>query len=228
MISALFGLALAAPDASTAHDFVRVDARGAAQSIDAVSHTIGALAEVDRARVAAALRELAGSDPYTGAALQLPFALDAAVQQIPDDRFDPLVRSDWVFLQTGLAAHVEVLTSLEVEAGGSTDGALRSRIAGIVPAAGRLEAPARARIEALSDEVEALTGVARPCPRGPHALFPGQPWTLGMQLGGWHDVLRRVEPFAADPATREQVGRLISLLDAYGEASMATVYAPVR
>lgn len=228
MISLLCALALGAPEISGAHDFVRVDVRGAVQSIDAVSQSVGALTEVDRAVVAASLHELARSDPYTDAALQLPFALDAAVQRIPDDRFDRLVRGDWVALQAGLATHVDVLRSLDVESRELDESGLGSRIAGIVPAARRLDAPARARIEALSDDVEALTGVPRPCPRGPHAVFPGHPWTLGMQLGGWHDVLRRVEPFAEDPATREQVGRLISLIDAYTGATEASVYAPAR
>ena len=33
-----------------------------------------------------------------------------------------------------------------------------------------------------SDRVERATGVGRPCPRGPWATLPGQPWTLGMQI----------------------------------------------
>jgi hypothetical protein len=39
-----------------------------------------------------------------------------------------------------------------------------------------------------------------------------------MQIGGWHDALCWVETFA-DPATREQVGRLIARIDALEEAS---------
>ena len=71
--------------------------------------------------------------------------------------------------------------------------------------------------------MELLTGVVRPCPRGPHAILPGQPWTLGMQLGGWHDALRRVQPFVTDPVAAAEVGAKIDLLDAYGQASWASL-----
>jgi hypothetical protein len=219
MIFILLALALAAPESAAAHDFVRVDARGAVQSIDAASRAIGGLSDVDRGRVSASLGELTRLDPYTGAAMQIPFVLQAQVARIPADRFDPVVAGDWAFLQDGLATHVDLLRSLGVQGVGANDAAVGSRIAGIDAAARRLDAPTRARIAALSDDVEALTGVPRPCPRGPHADFPGHPWTLGMQLGGWHDALRRVQPFATDAATRDEVGRLIALVSAFARAS---------
>lgn len=78
--------------------------------------------------------------------------------------------------------------------------------------------------EAASDRVERATGISRPCPRGPHAAVPGHPWTLGMNLGGWHDALRRVEPFAKDPATRDRVSAMIDALDHFGDASFVSVY----
>lgn len=243
---------VATPHDIDPHDFVRVDVRGAVASIDAVADTLRALPEARRVDVAASLRELSVSDPYTRAALQLPFVLMDVVVGIPDDRFPRLVRQDWVHLQEGLSTHVAILTSLHVDlqppvAGdplhgrgvvmmgrdellGSDDPLARtaSLVDAIVPIAARIDAPAHQRIEALSDRVEELTGVVRPCPRDPHSILPGQPWTLGMQLGGWHDALRRVQPFVDDPAVRVQVDAMVQVLDRYGEASFVGVGAASR
>jgi hypothetical protein len=238
----------AAPDDADPHEFVRVDARGALRSIDAVARTIRDLPEADRAEAAASLRALSVMDPYTRAALQLPFALDALVSRIPADAFDPLVRQDWVYLQEGLATHVDVLEALGVDLPVPTVGdplsgrgvplvdldallasddplALTAALLDdIIAIAQRIDAPTQERIEATSDRIEAVTGVVRPCPRGPHAVLPGQPWTLGMQLGGWHDALRRVEPFAMDPATGAQLQAMVEALDVYDSASSVTIY----
>lgn len=48
----------------------------AAPDIDAVAATVRALPATDRDEAAASLRALSVSDPYTRAALQLPFALN--------------------------------------------------------------------------------------------------------------------------------------------------------
>ena len=66
-----------------------------------------------------------------------------------------------------------------------------------------------------------MTGIGRTCPRGPWALLPGQPWTLGMQLGGWHDALRRVAPFVEEPEVKAQIDAMIAVLDAYGVVTTA-------
>ena len=101
--------------------------------------------------------------------------------------------------------------------GDGTATAAASPTPGQVSAA-EIDLAARAEIDWHSDRVEALTGVVRPCPRGPWALQPGQAWTLGLHLAGWHDALRRVEPFTKDAETRDQIGAMMALLDAYGEA----------
>jgi hypothetical protein len=191
---------------------------------------------------------LSVSDPFTRAALQLPFALNVVVAQIPSEAFEPDERAAWLSLQRGLATHVAALDALGVdlavprpgdplhgaevplpdrEALLASDDPLRATAAlidAIIPLAQRTDAATRARIDAASDHVEAVTGLTRPCPRGPHAVMPGQPWTLGMQLGGWHDALQRAEPFAVDPAAEAKVQDMLAALAAYGEASSMSVY----
>ena len=76
------------------------------------------------------------------------------------------------------------------------------------------------QIDEHSARVEKLTGVVRPCSRqGPWATLPGQPWTLGMQLGGWHDALRRMQPFDTDPEVAARIDAMIETLEAYGDHS---------
>jgi hypothetical protein len=220
----------------------------AAPDIDAVAATVQGLPAAARDEAAASLRTLSVSDPYTRAALQLPFALNVALADLPATAFDPVARQEWLSLQAGVATHVAVLEALGVDLPAPGPGeplfgsglplpdldTLRATddpvattaelVDGIVTVARRSDGPTRARIEAASDRVERATGIARPCPRGPHAAVPGHPWTLGMNLGGWHDALRRVEPFAKDPATRERVSAMIDALDHFGDASFVSVY----
>ena len=243
----LLHLLLAAPTSEAAptpdpHAMIRADVRGTAASIAQVEAELGALSPDERAQVAASLRTLSVSCPYTRSALLLPFALSEAVMAIPAERLDRLVQHDWLTLQEGLATHVAVLSALGVSlpsplpgdplhqpgaamldrdallAAGDPLGEAAQRVAAIPVLAGQLDEAARAEIDWHSDRVEALTGVVRPCPRGPWALQPGQAWTLGLHLAGWHDALRRVEPFAKDAETRNQIGAMMALLDAYGEA----------
>lgn len=237
-----------APDAAaapTADDLVRVDVRGTAASIGAALAAVQALPPERRAHIATTLDGLTVRCPYTRAAMQLPLALHATVMGIAADRFDPLVRRDWETLQGGLTTHVAVLDALGVELHpprpadalyrpdlgimvdrptlqASEDPiGLTSRLVQAIPAlAGSIDTATRADIERDSERVASETGVGRPCPRSPWATFPGQPWTLGMQLGGWHDALRRVAPFTHDPEVLAQIEAMIALLDAYGEASL--------
>lgn len=234
---------------SDPHADVRADVRGTLRSIDAVAAAVDGMPAAARAEATASLRTLSVSDPYTRAALQLPFALSAGLAHLPAEAFDPIARQEWVSLQQGVATHVGVLEALGVDlpapspgdplygarvplldrdallASDDPVGVTAALIAGIVPIARRIDGGTRARIEAASDRVEAATGVPRPCPRGPESVSPGHPWTLGMQLGGWHDALRRAEPFAQDPGTRAQVRALIELIDGFDDASSTSVYA---
>lgn len=256
---ALVGLALpvagatpggGVPPASKAldrYELARVDVRGTAASIAMIADDIDALSPARRAEAAAALRMLSVNCPYTRAALQLAFVLEAAVGEIDPLGLDPLVRRDWETLQDGLATHVAVLASLGVDlpvpvAGDQLHGhpsvarldvddllvaddpvaLTRQLVDGITAVAREIDADTMARIEAESDRVEAATGIVRPCPRGPWSVQPGHPWTLGMQLGGWHDALRRVQPFVDDPAVGAQVDALVAVLDAYGQAQDAS------
>lgn len=233
------------PDGLSADALVRVDARGTASSMAMIARQVQDLSPEARALAAESLRTLSVNDPYTRSAMQLPFALHAVVAGIDPERLDPLIQSDWHYLQEGLAAHVAALERLGVDlpepaAGdllhGRGQGLMLNRNAllaaedpiGVTAAlidelpalARQIEAPSRELIDLHSERVEKITGVTRPCPRGPWAALPGQPWTLGMHLGGWHDALRRVEPFVEDPAVKPQIAAMIELLGAYARASL--------
>jgi hypothetical protein len=236
------------PVVADPHADVRADTQGTLRSIEAVAATVRGLSATDREDAAASLGALSVSDPFTRAALQLPFALNVVVAQIPPEAFEPAERAAWSSLQRGLATHVAALDALDVDlavprpgdplygadvplldreallASDDPLGATAALIDAIIPLARGTDAPTRARVDAASDHVEAVTGLTRPCPRGPHAAVPGQPWTLGMQLGGWHDALQRAEPFAVDPAAEAKVQDMLAALAAYGEASSMSVY----
>lgn len=208
------------------------------------SAQLAALGSVDRAQAAASLRLLTASCPYTRAAMLLTVVLHDAVQAIPHAAVSAGAWDELGALQGALALQLGALEGLglQIEApepGGALFGqpaasvpsraALRqsadpiakmsASIAGITPIAEGIGADTQAQIEAHSARLEALTGVARPCPRGPWAVLPGQPWTMGMQLNEAHDALVRLAPEAVDAKALAQIDALIGLLDALGAAN---------
>lgn len=245
LLSVLLSLAHAAPPptrAADVHDAVRRDVRGTAASIDSIAASLAGLDDVRRAQAVESLRFLSVNCPYTRAALQLAFVLESSIADVPTEGLDPLVHADWQTLQRGLATHAALLDGLSVtlpapapgDALAGNPAAARSRdtlratdglpataalLRAVPDLADALDAATRAQIERHSAQVELATGVARPCPRGPWAPVPGHPWTLGLQLGGWHDALRRIEPFADDPSARAAIRDAIELLDTFGAVS---------
>ena len=236
---------VAQPPATYDHaDVTRRDVRGTAASIAAVTEAVRSLDPARRTAAARSLRFLSVNCPYTRSALQLPFALHQVAMGIETARLDPFVRTDWETLRAGLAAHVGALEALGVDLAAPAPG---DHLHDRGPAAQRSVATLRAAPDPISltdqllDElptiaaqltpatttlidhhstlVEQITGVARPCGRGPWAKPPGQPWTLGLQLGGWHDALRRLAPFAVDDTVRGQITSMIELLARYEETS---------
>lgn len=230
-----------AADVTAPEDDLRADVRGAATEIARVADRIDAL-DVDRlAEARGALRELARNDPYVRVALLLPEALHATVAAVSVERVDRFVQRDWAYLQQGLATHVAVLDALDVDLAPPGPGdvlfgqdeawtidrdAMRraddpvAAAGRVVRALGEADVPdgAWVRLDTWSAVVEDATGVARPCPRDPWGKHAGQPWTLGLTLGGWHDALRRVAPFVSDPEVASQVQDLLALFDAYEAA----------
>lgn len=248
VLLALLAAGSATPPAPSAAPSVealsRLDARGTATAMKRIADTVAALPEADRAAARDHLRWLQVSDPYTRAAFTLPLALEAEVRRIPADTLPRWVQSEWSHLQAGLRDHVAVLDLLGVDlpppAPGDALGGqgspfaidrrtletsrqpvgLAGRLLGAIPGVTpRFTAEAQQALVAHADAVEALTGVRRPCPRGPWADLPGHPWTLGMQLAGWHDALRRVEPFVEDAHDRARVKGMIALLDGWTRVS---------
>jgi hypothetical protein len=214
---------------------------------------IAALPTADREEASAALRLLTANCPYTRAAMLLPHVLRDVLDELPPTGFDPAGRAMLATLREGLALHVAALDVLEVHVTrpGPADllhgrpaaaipdlaslrqsadpvAAMAYAVDQITPIARTFDAPIEARHDALSTRVEALTGVARPCPRGPWAVSPGQPWTLGMELGAARDDLERLAVHAVDPAARARLDALVVLVDAYGEAAFASDATPRR
>ncbi|MCO4745116.1 MAG: hypothetical protein KC912_10025 [Proteobacteria bacterium] len=222
----------------------RVDVRGTATSMAILAEKVEALSPEARADAAESLQLLSVSCPYTRAALTLPYALHASVMRIDAVHLNSFVQSDWIYLQQGLSTHVAVLDALSVDLVlPSTDDPLHTDVAGLmvdrqtlqtsanpveaasplvhelVTLAEAVDASTMERIDLHSDRVEEATGIGRPCPRSPFSVLPGQPWNLGMQIGGWHDALKRIEPFVEDAETQAQVGAMIALVDAYTAAN---------
>jgi hypothetical protein len=195
------------------------------------------------------LRFLTVNDPYTRAALQLPFALLAEVRAIDPDHLDPNARSEWESLRDGLGEHVALLTSLGVDlavpapddflygrAQGLVDRATLSLspnpvqlteplIDSILPVAAQMDPGTSALVELNSTRVEEATGIVRPCPRGPWSLLPGHPWTLGDRLGAHHEILGRVETRSEHTETRARIQAMLALLDRYEKSTHASVTA---
>lgn len=218
----------------TIHALSRVDVRGTATAVATLLRGVQALPPAQRAEAADALQFLAANCPYTRAALLLPLALHDTLQPIPAEHLDPLVQHDWAYLQRGLETHVALLEALGVDladpapgdhlfgrlpAGADPLDAAAAVVAAIPDIARDVDGPTMALIDHHSERVEAITGIQRPCPRDPWSILPGQPWTLGMQLAGWHDALRRLHPFANDESLSNTIGEASSLLASHGEAA---------
>lgn len=222
-------------------------------SIHEVSARIAALPPAQRDEASAALRILTANCPYTRAAMLLPYVLSDAVEEVSSAAFDPEGRRDLEALRDGLALHVATLDALQVQVTrpGPNDvlyarmpaalpdlaslqraddpvAEMAYSIGQITPIARTIDTATEARLDTFSARVEAATEVARPCPRGPWAVSPGHPWTLGMELGGWRDDLKELATHSADPATHARIDALVALLDAYGEASFASDATPMR
>lgn len=198
----------------------RVDVRGTATSVSMILDHVHTMPDETRREAVESLRVLTDTCPYTRAAMQLPFDLHAAVGSVDAERLDPLVQQNWVTLRRGLATHVEVLRTLGVQPSAKD---ARSHIDAIVPLAKGVDPATSELIDVHSERMELLTGVTRLCPRGPWSILPGHPWTLGMQLSGWHDALRRIQPFAAEPEAAAAVESMLALFEDYNEATFASV-----
>lgn len=248
LFALLVGAASGAPldevrvDGLDIHELSRVDVRGTRQAITLISQSVDALSPAQRAEAAASLQFLVANCPYTRSALMLPVALHAAAREASVGHAPMYAQWDWAFLQEGLATHVAVLDALGVTFSAPQPGdalfgyasvidqqallaaddpiaAMAPFIEDITVIAADIDRPTADAIERHSARVERATEIVRPCPRGPWSVMPGQPWTLGMQLGGWHDALRRLAPAAEDA---ERLGEMVALLDGYSAAVFAS------
>lgn len=204
----------------------QVDVRGTVRSIELLQQRVAALSPDQRATVAESMRFLSVNCPFTRAALQLPFALHQAVARVDPDRIDPLVLTDWQYLRHGLATHVSVLEDLGVELAqpapgdhlhGRREGTTLDREA-LANTADPIAATATLvdQITLLVDQLDEPTMEALGLHRDQVTHTLDHPSTLGRQLGGWENALRRVEPFAADLETQAQIRQMIATLDRFG------------
>lgn len=231
----------------------RTDVDAARASIREDFDRIAALSPAERDEASAALRFLTSNCPYTRAAMLLPHVVLDAIDALPPAALAPAGRSELEALRDRLALHVAVLDALGVQVTrpGPNDAlhghmpaafpdlatlreahdpvsAMAYSIAQITNVARTMDATTQARFDAHSARVEAITGIARPCPRGPWAVSPGHPWTFGAKFGGWRDDLQALALHAVDAETRAELDALVALLDANGEASLASDATPVR
>jgi hypothetical protein len=243
----LLGLALLAP--LTAWAAGQPGAPVAAAPVDTTpllresNAKMAALGPAERAQTGDALRALTARCPYTRAAMLLPFVLHEGLAAIPEADLAPAARVELAALRSALASQAEALATLGVEApalgasgplaghpGAASGAALRgaapdpilvmaTTISAITPIARGIDDAAQAQLDALSAEVEASTGVARPCPRGPWAVRPGHPWTLGMEQGEARAALARLSAATVNAEARAQLDALVGLIDALAEVN---------
>lgn len=205
------------------------------------SEELAASAPGEVEAVAESVRFLTRNCPYTRAALSLPFVAHRALRGVvaPADGVAALGA-----VRDQVASHVELLEGMGADLGlpgpgdhlfvadtwtlldadeiRASDEAL-VRVAAFVADIGALaevvEPEVREEIEVHSARLEALTGLVRPCPRGPRAVLPGQPWTLGDRLGETHEGLKRLAPSLIDPGSRAAVAELVDLYEANAEVA---------
>ncbi len=205
----------------------QVDVRGTVRSIELQQRRVSALSPDQRAAVAESMRILSVNCPFTRAAMQLPFALHQAASSVDPDRIDPLVYTDWQYLRHGLATHVAVLDALGVDLAqpapgdhlhGRREGTAIDRRA-LAAASDPVTATATLveQITLLVDQIDEPTMDAIRLHTDRVSDTIEHPWTLGRQLGGWENALRRVEPFAADLETQAQIRQMITTLARFGE-----------
>ncbi|MBL8618268.1 MAG: hypothetical protein JNM72_21825 [Deltaproteobacteria bacterium] len=197
---------------------------------------LAALGPAERAQMAVALRDLTARCPYTRAAMLLPFVLHEGLAAISEADVAPAAQVELAALRSALAGQAEALATLGVEVpapraprpeeptaprGAAPDPirVMATTIAEITPIARGIDDAAQAQIDALSAQVEATTGVARPCPRGPWAVRPGHPWTLGMEHGEARGSLARLSAAAVNTEARAQLDALVGLIDALAEVN---------
>jgi hypothetical protein len=241
------GAAAAPPDGPGPAAGPSAGAPAAAPTLREAAAQLDALGPAERAQAAASLRYLTAHCPYTRAAMLLAVVLHDALEPLPAAAVAPASRAELAALQADLDRQLRALDGLGLQLGAPAPGealhgqrgaavptlaelrvapdpvaAMGASIAAVPSIAAGVDAPTRAQIEAHSARLEALTGVARPCPRGPWSVMPGQPWTLGLQLHEAQRALERLAPAAVDPAARAELHALIGLIGALGAASEAS------
>lgn len=188
--------------------------------------------------VAAAVEFLTANCPYTRASWTLPFVATEALARVDLDGAGADVEvlraqlGDHVALLEGLGVDLRVpegsdhlsaadpTTLLDVDAVRRSEdpvGDAAAFVADVGALAARVDPPTSAAIEEHSGRLESLTGITRPCPRGPHSVLPGHPWTLGDRLGAERDALEALEPSLTDPEAHATVVALLELYEAQAE-----------
>jgi hypothetical protein len=193
-----------------------------ASTVEVLAH-VRALDDEQRLLAAASMRTLTVNCPYSRAAVQLPWVAHRVVSGIDAQHLDPSVRADWVTLQEGLSAHVDILEALKIDlAIPETGDYLYSQ-------ADTPVVVTRAELLAHADPVAATWPLLKATPALVEAYSPAtraiidqqsvqlqdlgvNPWDLAVHAEGWLDTLVRVEPFVSAADERATVRELVEAL----------------
>lgn len=226
MLAAQETAAPATFDGLSLNALTRIDPRGTARSARIVLDTLGELTPAERREAAEAVRVLQVTCPFNRASVQLPLAMHAVISKTDPAELDPLIRSDWEYLQTGLESHVAVLDLLGADLPIPTeDDYLYGRLfpdapltraqlaASDDPIAATLPLLASIRFVVDSYPPEATERIDRNTAvlSGPTA----DQWPLNNQILAWRDGLERMQPFLKDAGRKREVSRILAALDEY-------------
>ncbi|MBX2797028.1 MAG: hypothetical protein KTR31_05155 [Myxococcales bacterium] len=210
----------------TLEELARADVRGTAQSTTRVLQHVRALDPAQREAASAALRALQVTCPYHRSSVQLPLALRAVVSGIDPMDLDPLIQADWQRLLQGLDAQVAVLDALGVELPLPVEGDyLHGRVYPDAPLTRAQLAesgdpladtrPLLASVPFVVDDYDdAIKGVIHGHVEVLDEATAGQ-WPLKLQILGWRNALKRIQPFLTDSERAARVEQMIRVIDEY-------------
>lgn len=192
----------------------------AAQAMALVRQDVQALSPQDQARVAAAMAELSVNCSYTRVSYQLPLVLQPRIEALRPDAFEPSAHVDLAHVKAGLADHVAVLDTFDVQLPAPQQGDFLWGHPNLVDRAG---------VALLSDPIQnghdQLENIRTDFPPWTQERVSagfelieqttGHPSSLSSHLMSWQSSLEHLKPSVTDPSTAAELSALILLLEDY-------------
>lgn len=213
-------------DGLTLDELVQVDVRGTTRATEIVLAEVQGLSATDRRDAARALAKLQVTCPYNRASVQLPIALHQAVSRFDETHLDPVARSDWRYLERGLAAHVAILDALGADLPLPAEGDyLHGKLYPDAPKTRAeieqaddpvaLTLPLLASIPFVVNDYDAATYEAIGVELAAVEARTAHQWPLDQHLMGWRSALTRIQPFVQGSEQYQEISYMIYAIDTY-------------